>query len=276
MLVIPLRLIHDLFDKMSFPVTNLNMRWEFLLSLAAGDYTPLVRDATGGDATIAIETQAFENQAGVLMYYRDLKFKPEVQARVATMLETNITKTFSYVEMEYYRDPNYQNKGVNDKVDWVISNSVILPLRVWLMLHANAPTQSNLAPFVTLGQLTELNIRVASQQYFSQNIRSSATDVHELYEHIRDNQIGVGYEPQGSSLLKYDDVLTNYRYHLLDISRARGGVARESVPVSLHVYGNRVVGNAGGCDAVAVVERLMKMQISMSKSDSSVIIGTNL
>ena len=108
---IPLRLLHDFFEKLNYPVINL--RHEFALTTAMAptcQYPPLSVGFLLATAVTQTACQVNVISSCTLpgapsscrLYYRELSFQPAIADLIKTKLSAGFHKEFSYIDTNTY------------------------------------------------------------------------------------------------------------------------------------------------------------------------------
>lgn len=167
---IPLRLLHDLFEQMDFPVFNVGFNFTFMLAQANGDtnsspslnqHTPLMLAGPGVGTAAATSTVLgrgavtttllsagvkapcilYGNAPGAIsanacrLYYRTVKFSPADNARISEQMQKGFTKKIKFLSTDY----NQVNSSTFPPTSGLclITNSVVAPMRVWALCYAD-------------------------------------------------------------------------------------------------------------------------------------------
>lgn len=287
---IPLRHIHDFFMQMDFPIINLRLQMSFLLNMYsngsvvpalggriatnAGSTTAVAKDlaVTVGAATIPGSNIQLTN---CRLYYKTVKYHPEVNMQLAQKLAAGFTKSIEFRVTDTYLPSASEQAQTGGSITKLVSPSTIRPLRVWLLAcpanalsssavpsTTTAATNTGLIPLaVYTGQFTNANILVNNSRYYNNDLVTAADFYNILKEQF----------PEDQGLVSYSDFLTTYRLHCFDLTRLKDRLKNPNEACSLQINATRV--DAVACDYYFVVERLQRVSLHMSSAESSVVVG---
>jgi hypothetical protein len=213
--IVPLKLLHDFFRQLDFPIINVGFNFQFTFAQQHGaninyTYPPIQTSnntyliAGGSDTTpypsiwYGRETSGAQ---GTRLYYRVVKFSPADNARMAEKLTTGFTKSIKFISADWFREPvPVSNASATHQFQF--STSVVHPLRVWVQPYpvltyaagtagqVSTPAQSRealvdptFAPGVVTAYFSQSNIQVNNVPYYRQNF-SSVDDLWEQRKHI--------------------------------------------------------------------------------------------
>lgn len=198
--VIPLKLLHDFFRQLDFPIINVGFVFQFTLAqnngpLSQAVYPPFQVSNNqylltgGGDSTASPSIYYGRGVSGASegtrLYYRVVKFSAADTARVAEKLSTGFTKSIKFISTDWIKEPTTVGAGANQH-QFQFSTSVVHPLRTWVVstpfntygTSASFTNQAALRDFLTdptyaPGVMpihwTQTNILINSIPYFRQN-----------------------------------------------------------------------------------------------------------
>ena len=147
---IPLKLLHDFWMQLNFPVINVGFNLQLYFNQGNGvaaSTAPLfpVFQTDANASLISGGTNATPNPAifygqgqgtTCRLYYRSVKFSPADNARAAQMLTTGFTKAVKFISTDWNQMQSLvpaNNGVVGNIVQYQITNSVVHPLRLWVL-----------------------------------------------------------------------------------------------------------------------------------------------
>ena len=269
--IIPLKLIHDFFMQLDFPIINMRFQINFLHSFGSNNQYPCGIAGTG--TTAATDIPKFTIGGGIgacRLYYRKLTFTPEVAQKLALRMQKGWTKTVKFLCTDFY---NILNNNSTVNISQVITPSTVRPLRVWTLLYpAGAITGQTLpSPLVATGQLTNVNLSINNINYY----QNSLVLPHEFWEQLREQFPNMGSSSTLGSMINYNDFITLYRYHCFDISRLKDRLKNPNDSVSILLTASRAESAPAAMDYVFLVEREQSVKFHFTSSDVTVTVGPN-
>ena len=265
---IPLALLHDFFNQLDFPIYN--MRWKIILMLASGSVYPPIMVGNGTRQGITTVT------GPCTLYYRKLQLPAEALSNLKNVKQ----KQIDFISTDFVT-PAYNN-SVTTGLQLPISSSTIMPLRLWSLLYpagtitaqadADPSTTSSgyCSPLCATGQLTNANVSINNKPYFEYNYNKS----YEFWQALKEQFPGFGQGDTLGSMLNYNDFLSNFRYHVFDISRLKGDrLKAPNNAVTIQLNCARSDSN-GAMDYIVLVERLSSLVLDFEKSAVRSIYGT--
>jgi hypothetical protein len=188
---IPLKLLHDYWMQLNFPIINVGFNMQLYFNQpngVAGSTAPIFpafqTDAnstliTGGTNVTANPVIYYgQDSSGgnaCRLYYRTVKFSPADNAKAAQMLTTGFTKSIKFISTDWNPMQTYVG-APNQITQYQITNSVVHPLRVWILAYLvntaatplNMVQQPYYAPGVITGHFNFTNILINNVPYFRQ------------------------------------------------------------------------------------------------------------
>lgn len=158
---IPLRLIHDFFEQMDFPIINLGFNFTFYLRqphtndvtqfappdrnipplMVASQWSydgSLPSIGTGGYPAIAYgkSVQNSGYGTGCRLYFRSIKLDPSNNQLLYAALgsQGGLKKSFKFISTDYFTPSEGLTPSTTEKT-YLISNSIVWPQRVWALLY---------------------------------------------------------------------------------------------------------------------------------------------
>lgn len=294
---IPLKLLHDFWQQLNFPIINVGFQLTFNLNQSHGITTqgffpPFQtswnqgRIAGGTDISPrpAIYYGKSEASSGSRLYYRTVKFSPADNARMAEKLTTGFTKSVKFICTDWIQQNNLidPNSGT---MQYQIANSVVHPLRLWVLPYAvnnNLTTTTDpvtgtaitvagsflqddtYAPGVITGYYNQTNVLVNNVPYYRQNMQN----YQDLWE-----QLAEQFNPDTGSMIRYVDWRNYKRYHCYDLTRLSERLQSPTEPVSLIFQGSRADGLPYRLQNYYLIERLNQVTFRFSSSDVAIVVG---
>ncbi len=241
--IVPLKLLHDFFRQLDFPIINVGFTFQFTFAQYNGNpaqpqfsYPPFQVSnntyllAGGGDNTpypaVYYGKDVGSTSSGTRLYYRVVKFSPADNARVAEKLTSGFTKSIKFISCDWFREPVPVPVGGSSH-QFQFSTSVVHPLRVWVLPYAQntySGAVANLsqpntreflidptyAPGIITGHFTQTNILVNSIPYFRQNQQNYA----DQWEQLREQ-----FDPDNGSMISEVDFRGYKRLLCFDLTR---------------------------------------------------------
>lgn len=220
------------------------------------------------------------------LYYRSVKFSPADNARTAQMLTTGFTKSVKFISTDWNQMQSLvpaNNTGggaaVGQIVQYQITNSVVHPLRLWVLSYlvtsaatanaaasVNVVTQPWYAPGVITGSFINTNVNVNNIPYF----RQPQSTEEEQWEQLREQ-----FNPDEGSMIRYVDWQQFKRYLCMDLTRLADRLQSPTEPVSLAFVGFRDDQSAPNTQLQPyyLVERLNQVTFRFSSSDVAIVVG---
>lgn len=289
---IPLRHIHDFFMQLDYPIINLRLQMSFLLNMYSngtvvpplggrittnsGTTTAVIPNAaptvTIGPATMPGSNVSLTN---CRIYYKTVKYHPEVNMQLAQKLAAGFTKMVEFRVTDTYLPSASELAQGGGSITKLVSPSTIRPVRVWLLacpanaLSSSTPASSTSSATNTgyiplavyTGQFTNANILVNNSRYYNNDL----VNAQDFYNVIREQF------PENQGLVSYSDFITTYRLHCFDLTRLKDRLKNPNEACSLQVNATRV--GAASCDYYFIVERLQRCSLHLSSAESSVVVG---
>ena len=281
---IPLKLIHDFFDKLAFPVINLRMEMNVTTSMASDcPYPPVgvgfLTTSTTGNLTTAERTCTVtvspnltfaSNVKQCRLYYRNLVFQPKIAMMIAERLKGGIKKKFSYIESQTYVNPTAHTTSTN--IDEYIPGSTVAPTRVWFLAYPAGAlvAQTNNSPGYTQPcNFTSANIQINTKPYYDSPLQTEQDFWNEIKAQFKNMD-------ENTSILNLQDYRSNYRGMIcFDLSRLHA--QRLLNPLQkCELIVNIVRTDTVDIDKVYIVEKEEQCEINMSSASVDIKNGAVL
>jgi hypothetical protein len=205
--IIPLKLLHDFFRQLDFPIINVGFNFQFTFAQSNGAnvsyvYPPIQTSnntylITGGADNTPYPSlwygRSQTGQEGTRLYYRVVKFSPADNVRTAEKLTTGFTKSVKFISTDWFREPVPVSTGTATH-QFQFSTSVVHPLRVWVLPYPyltyaagyggtvatptiassarEAMTDPTFTSSVITGLFTQCNILINNTPYFRQDFQN--------------------------------------------------------------------------------------------------------
>jgi hypothetical protein len=303
--LIPLRLLHSVFDQFSFPMVNYPMLMTFNIAGVAGSqYQPFtyatavanaginVGAAGAVGATVAINavtapatvplvnvspgvTERGYAPGACRLKMKTVKFHSETAKKIKAHFDKGFTKTIQYTVTDYYKPIASFNlaAGATTGVNQLITNSAIRPVRLWcLPVPQVGTTPGILSPANTFpgsigpGYLTQCNIQVNNENYYNNNLQSQ----YDFYKIIETQQVGAGESSTSGAQISYADWLCGLNPYVFDLSRVRQLDVNN--PVSLFISATMNTTVTQNFDIIFLVERLMTLTMDVKTSSITSVV----
>jgi hypothetical protein len=264
--IIPLKYVHDLFDKLDFPCSNLHLSIKLLLNTAqtGAQYPCMYHGTAAHDQPVVV------NIAGpTYLWYRTVNFKGEDEARYMNEMNSGLSKTIKFISTESIR--RSQDNATNNQ-EVIIGNSMKNVLRVWnipfsrneLNPTAGATSNTNLTPMVCTNSLSNYNLIVDGTQYYENNINLDGTRDFEAYNVLKTECL----PSSGRSLISYDEFRNLFRYYPISIVRGKDKFDGSSRTTSLSF---RATASAAQVDNLFILEKLSTISVNFTTGTSQII-----
>lgn len=169
---IPIRLLHDFFEQLDFPIINVGFNFQFIFRQSQNPISannqvsqqptyyanipPLMGgqlvSITGATPTVAGQVAIQYGSAplvksgggtisGCRMYYRSIKLNPAENAEFAAHLTKGFTKRVKFISTDNYFPS--QPIPPTGTTSLQISSAIVWPLRVWALLYGNGNVSTN-------------------------------------------------------------------------------------------------------------------------------------
>lgn len=287
----PLKLLHDFWMQLKFPIVNVGFNMQYYFAQTQGtnpniSYPPIEIGANSAIYSGGLDTTGSPSVfygvtpgggTGCRLYYRACKFQPADTARMAQLLTTGFTKSFKFMSTDWIV-PAVNIIGTGSaQVQQQIEQSVVHPLRVWVLTYANnlninaSPAagqgsfiRSNVySSGIQCGSFTNTNILVNNVPYWRQNFQTTT----DMWNQIKEQFPGKG------SMLRYIDWLNCHRVQVFDLTRIADRLQSPTEPVSLIWTGVRNDGLPYNLEMFFLVERMNQATMRFSSSDVAIVIG---
>lgn len=287
----PLKLLHDFWMQLKFPIVNVGWSMQYYFAQTQGtnpniSFPPLEiganstiysggLDTTGSPSIFYGMTKG--GGTGCRLYYRACKFQPADTARMAQLLTTGFTKSFKFMSTDWIVPAvNVIGTGPT-QVQQMIEQSVVHPLRVWVLTYANnlnlnaSPSagqgsfiRSNVySSGVVTGSFNNTNILVNNVPYWRQNFQTPT----DMWNQVKEQFPGKG------SMLRYIDWLNFRRIQVFDLTRIADRLQSPTEPVSLIWTGQRNDNLPYNLEIFFLVERMNQVTMRFSSSDVAIVVG---
>jgi hypothetical protein len=287
--VIPLRLLHDFFMQLNFPIFNIGFQINFYFNQSTGaspslsHYPPLM--TTDNQLLLAGGVTASYKQAvappvikyvspGVRLWYRSVKFQPQDTAKLGAMFEKGFTKSINFISTDYIVGSGLPI-APGGPVDVTLTTIVVQPLRVWVLMYpqflstpTNALSRSDYASGCLIGLLRDCNIQINQMPYFKNVINMQGQNPQDWYERLKEQ-----IDPQLGAMISYTEFLQTYNLMCIDISRLSDRLQSPTQAVGVQITGTRSDTNPYNVIPVFLIERMNQATFRFSSSDVNLVVG---
>ncbi len=296
---IPLKFIHPVFDQLSFPLPNYPLKIEFgLASISNGqeDFMPLMCpqgslvgkfDAVGApqvqvavlpaaapalsiDTSISIKGFA---PGACRLYLKCVTLSGKDAEDFDTQLSSGFKKTITFLTTDIYEQEAKVASANGSAVHYVFGQNTKRPLRVWAMFPPVGSLTSHQSLFLgTVGPcyLDNCNLKINGKVIRRENWMNQ----YELYNELRQYQLGSGYRTQQGAQISYSDFTHGTRPYLFDVSRHPSVV--NNLPITF-TFDGRLTDPAGGIvDPIFIVERYETLFLNITRSSATTTVQSGL
>lgn len=280
-LSLPLRYLHDFFDKLNFPMTNNRFQFSFSLNLSnSSPLPPMVVDSVQVSAaavpppviTIGSASSNGVSLTSCRIYYNSVKFSPELNQKLVAKLNSGYSKKIFFRVTDSYLPGAGETAQTTGSINKLVSASTIHPLRLWLLCPPTTALSTQGSDtvngcFVFPGGFSNCNVLINNTQYYQNNLST----LEEQWQVLSEQFPGAGSSNKSGSLLSFSDFVNTYRLHCFDVSRAKDRLRSPNESVSIQVVGTR--SNATSCDYYFLVERLQAVNFHFSSAETRMVVG---
>jgi hypothetical protein len=278
---IPLRYIHDFFDKMDFP--QINNRYQFTFQLNAYSNTALNPFTTDSVVPVAqpivtIGAASMGNGATLTstrLYYKSVKFLPGLNEQLIHKLNSGYTKKVFFRVTDTYLPNASTTNQTTGTINITPSSASVHPLRVWLLAAntgglSTSGSSTVVGTFTFPGQFTNCNVQINNTNYYQNALNTPA----EQYEILAEQFPGHGHSNRAGSLITYQDFCAGFRMVCFDVSRLKERLKDPNSMVSVQVNATRAASDgAVACDYYIIIERLAAVTMQFSSTETKLFIG---
>lgn len=259
---IPLKYIHDFFNQMNFPITNLSLIINFihgLSSTATTDFTPFM---VGYGTSPVLDTNGDSIISGTCrLIMKVVELNAEDEAAYSSMLSSGFEKEFKYLVQQTYRRKAQTATSFAD----VITPSAINPKRLWVvgypanyLKYQSTKTTGYTAEDSTIGYgscqtptvlFKNVQIQIDGTNYYERNLDNTSIDSRTRLDHwrIMKQQFPILGQGKGA-IINYSDFLTWNRFHVYDLSRLNEFLPTNNVNTrQIYYQADRAIGTGLSC-----------------------------
>jgi len=221
---IPLALIHPFFAALNFPVINTHFLFTFFTSIGTGNVitsqspflVPQLSQESAPRPFVDLPQCAITSTTQ--LFYRKITYSPELNKKIVAKLNAGYTKTLLFPTVDQYiKNVGTTPDNVTTRID-LVSPATVAPLRVYALLVPTTATDSSTVPFICPGILTNINLNINNEPYYSSSLLTN----RQIWSVVEENSVSHGVSNVVSSMIGFGDFLSNYRIHLCDVSRVKG------------------------------------------------------
>jgi len=289
---IPLKFIHPLFDQMGFVLPNYPMKIEMgLSSLTNGcegimPFTTPVSTAVGvfgangapavQDAKLAAAPPKLEIVPSISikgyapgacrLIVKCVTMRGKDAEDMDKLIASGYKKKVTFLTTDIYQESAVATSASGKAYHYVFGQNTKRPVRVWALFPPTGALAASDNTFpATVGPcyIQDCNLKVGTVLVKRQNFENQ----HELYNELRQYQLGSSHRQQQGACISYNDFIHGTRPYLFDISRLTPVI--NNIPVTFTFDAKLVDPAAGQVDPIFLVERYQTMFLDISRSKAS-------
>lgn len=174
----------------------------------------------------------YSNVTAPRFLYRNVTYSADETEKLVQRIAAGYSQVVNFTTCEYYVPTNtvinWQANGTN--FTHTITNSVVMPLRVWMILPLVSQMQrSDISPMTIVGQITNCNLYVNATPYYS-NPMITPLDFYNILK----EQFGIN-----GSILTYAAFNTWCKIYCFDLTRLQDRLSVPTEPVLLQIQATR-------------------------------------
>lgn len=290
-LCIPLKFIHPFFDQLGFPLPNCPLKIEFgLSSLSSGmsDYMPITCPKTDvvtmtvtaagvvGAAQAAIAAPLAPKLAinpaitirgftpgACRLYFKCVTFDAEDGKKMDSALTSGYKKQITYLTTDIVMDTAVATTVAGKSYHRVFAENTKRPVRVWALFPQTgtlAATNNCFPATIGTCYLQDVNLKLNGSTIRKVNYASQ----RELYNELREYQLGSGYATIGGAAISLNDFMNGVNPQLFDVSRNVSVI--NNMPITFTFDGKLTDPNSVAVDPIFLIQRYKTAFFNISKS----------
>lgn len=174
----------------------------------------------------------YSNVSAPRFLYRNVTYSADETEKLVQRIAAGYSQVVNFTTCEYYVPTNtiinWAANGTN--FTHTITNSVVMPLRVWMILPLVGQMQrSDISPMTIVGQITNCNLYVNATPYYS-NPMITPLDFYNILK----EQFGIN-----GSILTYAAFNTWCKIYCFDLTRLQDRLSVPTEPVLLQIQASR-------------------------------------
>lgn len=265
---IPLKLIHDFFFQLDFPIYYPNIKIEFEFNVGASSFKPICRGQLAGGTVDKAYTASLTTGQEPKLYYHRVEIPDELGASIAQKVEDGFEKVIKY--RKYNVVDRKPTGGVNE---YDISTDSTSTRRIFGLLYpAAAVGAANIvdgdaypSPLLTVGKLEDANCWIHKQRQFDRDISGDA----ERWAHL---SAEFPFSDSNDGPIDYNEFVKRYNILCMNVTRKQNLLNKDS---STTVRVKATPSTAGEIQWIVEEERLLKLKYG-SKGLTRVLDGPSI
>lgn len=211
---VPLKYIHDFFDKLDFPLINDQLELTLMTTNngSVDNFTPLMTPTGGFVPTISI-------RGPCRLYYRRVEFNSSDQQIINGIVSRGLEKEIHYIRTEWFQP---QKANTSTSLTQLITSSAINPVRVWAI---NRPAGKSL--LAVAGQSQIANVPATTSNLMVNNTKLFDSDLeftHDHWEQFKEQLVDYTVDRNDSQITFLDYQQHFQGYHVYDLIRNKYNV----------------------------------------------------
>lgn len=274
---IPVVYLHDFFQQLNIPVTNLS--WMFQMQVpwsrtnTAGTPTPLVYDGMANTPALTIGYVG-NSSTSTRIYYKAATLRASQGDLLNDKLKTGMSKYINYITTSY-KIFNVGAASTGGDIQFSISQGVVNPRRI---VGFPRYSQANVSVYTInayQGVFRDLNLQVSNTQLWTMPFTGNWEQWINVYEQF--------FDVTGGNITYYDWV--NYKHYLVfDLSRASNRLIGPGAAASVLIQGtktdtynntNLAASSTSNIEIVYLIESETITKLDLSNNGAAVAVGQN-
>ena len=290
LLCIPLKFIHPFFDQLGFALPNCPLKIEFgLSSLTSGnsDYMPFTCPKSDVVTMSVTSAGAAQTQAAIAappvpklsintsisirgfspgacrLYFKCVTFDNEDGKKMDQALASGFKKSITYLTTDIVTDVGVATSASGKSYHRVFAENTKRPVRVWALFPKTgtiAASDNCFPACIGTCYLQDVNLKLNGDTIRKTNYQNQ----RELYNELREYQLGSGYATIGGGGISYNDFMNGVNPHLFDVSRHQSVI--NNMPITFTFDGKLTEPNSVAVDPIFLVQRYKTAFFNISKS----------
>lgn len=164
--------------------------------------------------------------------YRNVTYSADETEKLVQRIAAGYSQAVNFTTAEVYQPAasiiNWSASGTS--FTHTITNSVVMPLRVWAMFpQVNQFSRSDVSPMTLIGQITNCNLYINATPYYSNPMQ----DPIDFYNILKE-QFGMN-----GSVITYPLFRTIYKIYCFDLTRLQDRLSTPTEPVLIQIQATR-------------------------------------
>lgn len=274
---IPLVYLHDFFQQLNIPITNLSWDFKFQCPWArastVGAPLPLVYDGMANPPVITIGYNG-NSSSTTRLYYKAATLRASQGDLLNDKLKTGMSKYVNYITTNY-KIFSVGQASTGGDIQFSISQGVVNPRRiVGFPRYASANT-SEYTINAYQGTFRDLNLQVSNTQLWTMPFTGNWEQWINVYEQF--------FDVTGGNITYYDWL--NYKHYLVfDLSRASNRLIGPGSAASVLIQGTKTdsynntslaLASASNIEIIYLIESETITKVDLSNNGAAVAVGQN-